>query len=475
MKLNLREYQQNDRDSIREAFRRVQAVLYVLPTGGGKTVVFTDIAEKVSARGKRCWTLVHRKELLNQGSNHLAELGVEHGLISSGRTMTGDQIQVASVQTLVRRLKPPLKPPDLLIIDEAHHAVAGSWEKIIEFCGPKTKILGVTATPERADGKGLGRESGGPFDVLVSGPSIASLIEQGYLSPPIVYAPPIGLDMKGVKTKMGDYDKRETAKRVDQKVITGNVVGHYQKICPGAPAIAFCASIAHAKNVASQFNKAGIAAAYVSGDLDQNLRDFRIQCLGDGRLKVLASCDIVSEGTDIPVVTTAILLRPTKSEGLYLQQVGRCLRTHENKEFAIVLDHVGNCFRHGLPDDLRNWTLNGRRGGKEISTNIRQCKTCYAVYSVLQNICPQCETPWKNGKNGGLPIGLGLPDEEKGELEAVNQAKAQASMDKKKEVAGAQEYKDLVKIAEDRNYKPGWAVHVWNSRCAKRGTPELMV
>lgn len=394
----LRDYQQESVDKIRSAMSMgFRAPLLQLPTGGGKTVIFCHIAEQAAAKGKRVYILVHRQELLRQTSKSLSEMRVEHGLIAAGKSMSLiDPVQIASVQTIVRRID-KIPPPDLIIIDEAHHAVAGTWQKILDAF-PKALHLGVTATPIRMDGRGLGKHCGGYFDALINGPTMRWMIERGYLSQPLVYAPPSGVDFGGVKMVAGDYNKKEINHRMDKPTITGCAIDHYQRLCQGMPAIAFCASVMHAEHVAEQFDSAGIPAASIDGKMQSAQRERRIKDLASGQIKVLTSCDIISEGTDIPIVGAAILLRPTKSLGLNMQQVGRALRPYPGKSNAVILDHVGNVMRHGLPDQDRVWTLDGqRRSGRrknddEADVAMRMCQKCFACFGAHTSVCPQCGT-----------------------------------------------------------------------------------
>ena len=282
--LILRDYQSDSVNNIRGAYlERFKAPLLVLPTGGGKTVVFCDIARRTSEAGKRVWILVHRVELLRQTSASLSKSDVDHGLINSKYTPNPEAlVQVAGVQTLINRLdKQP--PPDLIIIDEAHHATAGSWRKIIEYY-PNAKVLGVTATPCRGDGKGLGEEAGGVFDSLVMGPQIPDLIDRGYLVKPIVYASPNRPDLSSVKIVRGDFDKKQITELIDRPTITGDAVAHYSKICSGVPAVAFCVSISHAEHVAEEFRAAGYKAYSV--DPFDMVRFFPIIC-GMSRTEIL--------------------------------------------------------------------------------------------------------------------------------------------------------------------------------------------
>ena len=241
--LHLRDYQSDSVGKIRQAYlASKRAPLLVLPTGGGKTVVFSHIAAATSSRSKRVLVLVHRVELLRQTSDALHKSDVDHGLINPMFTPDYKKaVQVASVQTIVKRLH-YVKAPDLIVIDEAHHATAGTWRKILDHF-PSALVLGVTATPIRGDGNGLGIESGGIFDELVEGPQVYELIQRRFLVQPAVYAPTERIDMSGVKIVRGDYDNKEVVARVDKPVITGSAVAHYAKLCPGTPAVVFCASV----------------------------------------------------------------------------------------------------------------------------------------------------------------------------------------------------------------------------------------
>lgn len=409
MKVTLRPYQQQGVDELRACFRAgKKAPLFVLPTGGGKTITYAAIAEGAAARGNRILILEHRKELIRQASLAVGGLGVRHQVIAPpgkvadirrthvarlGWPMidTSSHVAVASVQTLARRMDWLQQfDPDVIVIDEAHHAVAGTWKRIIEAL-PRARLLGVTATPCRTDGQGLGDV----FDAMVLGPTMLELIEMGNLVRPRVFAPPLAVDLSNAEHKGGDFDPAAVAVLLDKPSVTGDAVEHYRKLAPGRPAIVFCSSVRHAEHVAADFRGAGFRFEIVTGDMDDDLRDERIMGLADGRLQGICTVDVVSEGTDIPVAEVAILLRPTESESLFLQQVGRVLRPAEGKEYGLVLDHVGNVSRHGLPHSDREWTLDGRKRGKggkrEIEQTIRvlQCPKCYLAHDPAP-CCPSC-------------------------------------------------------------------------------------
>ncbi len=466
MNLRLRPYQETIVADLRRAYREgSRAVLLTSPTGSGKTAVFSFITEGAAKRGNRVTILVHRQELVSQCSSALESLGVPHGVIAPGRTATYDPVQVASVQTLVRRLQ-RTPAPNMIIIDEAHHTTAGSWRKVVEHY-PHSLILGVTATPVRLDGQGLGIATGGYYDRLVLGPSVRELIDQGYLTRPVVYAPPVGADMAGVHRRFGDFVASEVLERMDKPTITGNAVEHYLRICPNAPAIAFCVSVRHAEHMAERFRDAGISSESLDGNMDDRMRRHRIMALADGRIRVLTSCDIVSEGTDIPVVTTAILLRPTQSTGLYLQQCGRVLRPFPGKTHSIILDHVGNVFRHGFPDLDRVWTLDGEDIDKrpklagETNTNV-QCEQCYLVFPAWLSQCPACG--WERDRGREV-------QEVAGELEKIEQIRREEAerFEKKRLISDARTLDELIAVGKRLGYKSGWAQYVWKARLGRRG------
>lgn len=460
MKLTLRPYQMDAVTDLRKQYMRgMRAPMLVAPTGSGKTCIFSYIAEQASLKGNSVFILVHRQELLRQSSRQLSEIGLPHGRVAPGNTMTKDRIQVASVQTLVRRLD-KYKEPDLIIIDECHHTTAGSWRKIITSY-PNAKLLGVTATPCRLDGNGLGIKSGGVFDALVYGPTLRELIDAGYLSQPIVYAPPTSIDITDVKIQGGDFEKGELEKRMDKPVITGSAVEHYRKLCNGVPAIAFCSSVAHAIHVAEQFNVNGYTALSIDGTMKDDERKHAIEMLSNGKINVLTACDIVSEGTDIPVVGAAILLRPTVSMSLFLQQCGRALRSYPGKTHTVILDHVGNCLRHGLPDQDREWSLEGdpkKKKKKEAldDVKVKQCNICYFVHPPAP-ACPAC---------GHVYIVVAKQiEEQEGELKQLTDEKIFL---KKRRIAMARTLEELEEIAKELGYKHGWAWNVWSARKNKQ-------
>ena len=451
----LRPYQEQAIASVRVAVMQTNRALLVMPTGSGKTVVFSEICRLANEKNKKVLILVHRRELVTQASDKLTKAGVEHGIIAAGFDPSDQPVQVASVQTLIRRLKPGSFTPDLIIIDEAHHAVAGSWDKIIGHFSD-AKIIGVTATPSRLDGRGLGSH----FSTLVSGPSVAQLTKLGFLSPHRVFAPPVIADLSNVKTRAGDYAKDDLSNAMDRPTVTGDACAHYRRLADGLPAIAFCCSIAHATSVCASFNAAGYRAKLVTGNMPMEERDEAISGLADGRTQVLCSVDVVSEGTDVPAVSAAILLRPTQSEALYLQQVGRILRPQPGK-IAIVLDHVGSTLKHGFIDDVRTWSLDSkpkRQRKDEPAVQVRQCPKCFAAFKP-QPVCPMC--------GHEFPVKVRELTQREGELKELRRLDALDRIKKKEsrmEIGRARTLPELLALAKKKGYKPGWAYKIFYGR-----------
>ena len=384
--MQLRDYQNLAISNVRKSFQaKYRSVLLTLPTGAGKTVIFSEITRLAGLKGASVLILVHRKELVDQAGDKLTKAGVKYGIIAAGRKESKSNVQVASVQTLINRLNNP-DQFNLIIIDEAHHAVANSWRKIFDFYKSAIK-LGVTATPMRMTGAGLGEI----FDKLIIGSTIPELVEQKYLAEHEVYAPPNKLNLDKIRTIRGDYSKKEVEDELDKVDIVGDAVENYRRLGQNKPAIAFCISVKHGQYVTNKFKQAGYTAELITGSMKSDDRKTLIDNFKDGKVQILVSIDVVSEGFDVEGCYVAILLRPTQSEALYIQQVGRVLRPEPNK-VAIVLDHVGNTKRHGFVDDVREFDLHQKAKTKrkgELAPAVETCEVCFAVYRP-QPICPVC-------------------------------------------------------------------------------------
>ena len=453
--MQLRPYQENAVDDIRQAFRdKYKGVMLVLCTGAGKTVVFSYISKNASEKNKIVWILVHRVELLRQTSAALSNFGVKHGLVNPKFSPNPlERVQVASVQTMIKRMD-KFPKPDMIIIDECHHSISKTYRTIIDNHADAL-ILGVTATPCRSDGTGLNHI----FDKIIVGPQISELIDLGYLVGPKVYAPTQKIDLSKIDIVRGDYDSKQVTELLDKPSITGDAVQHYMKFASGRPAVAFCTSISHAEHVAEAFRNKGYRFYSVDGTMDDETRKNLLDGLGNGSIDGICSCDLISEGTDIPAIGCAILLRPTQSLSLYIQQIGRALRTQDGKTNAIILDHVGNVIVHGFPTIDREWSLEGSKRTKksmsEQTIRVNQCNECFAVHEPAPQ-CPECGFVYPILETGRTP------EQIDGELMEIqeNEIKKQKSL----EVSKARTLDELLVIQKERGYKFGWAQNMIRMR-----------
>lgn len=449
--MQLHDYQQKNTDEIRAHFiAGKRAVMYQLPTGGGKTVVAAFMVREAMKRGKRVFFLAHRDFLLSQTSAALTRIDIHHGIISPNYAQAAQlPVQVASLQTLVKRYG-ALEPPDLIIVDEAHRSPSKSYRTILD-AWPKTRIVGLSASPKRLDGKPLSDI----FQVIVQGPTMRELITRGFLCDYDVYIPPTpGLDLSGLKTKFGDFVMSEAAERVNKPTITGSAIEHYKRLLDGKRAIVFAASIEHSKAVVNDFNFEGIPARHIDGTTPQNERQIALRDFRDGRIKILSNVELMIEGFDCPAAEGVILLRPTQSLVIYLQACGRALRTDPGKKRAIILDHVGATLVHGLPDEEREWSLEGDNRSKKKKDDsavlrTKQCPDCYMVHEVFFEKCPGCGHFYE--------IKSRKVAEADGQLQKVTKEDIERLRKNKRiEVGQANTREELQRIAAERNYKPGW-------------------
>lgn len=454
----LRHYQSDLVANIRAAYTDGhQAVLAVLPTGGGKTICFCWIAESARQRGNRTLILLHRDELIRQTSAALTAQNIPHGVVAAGYAAndgyaTNDElIQIASVFTLASDARlSNLDPPAFIVVDECHHLVSKTWLTVLQRF-PDACILGVTATPQRLDGRGLG----GVFTTLIEGPTVSQLIRAGYLVPPVLYAPPVPLlDLSQIKSRGGDYALDSAALALDKPSITGCVISNYRQYAYPRTAVCFCTTIKHADSVVAEFIAAGIPAATISGKLPHTERRRLLSMFAAGEILVLCSVDLISEGFDLPSIGAAILLRPTQSLSLYLQQVGRALRTCDDKSDAIILDHVENWRRHGIPTEDRTWSLDSPKRTKRQETKIplRMCPRCYAVAPPSSKPCSQCghELTADDRRR---------PELKNGVLIQIDEATAAAARkrDRELKIKSARTLAELIAVGKELNYNAGWA------------------
>lgn len=460
--MTLRYYQQELATGIDAAWGRARNVLAVSATGSGKTVV---VAHQIKREPGASVFIAHRTELVSQASLALAREGVRHRVIGPdalrrncaaihlseiGRSWYDPNAKtaVAGVDTLVRMslTDPWFAQVRLWVCDEAHHLVYSAPGKPNKWAAaalmfPNARGLGVTATPLRADGRGLGRHSDGLMDEMVLGPPMALLIANGWLTKYRILQPPNDLDLSGVGVSAGgDYSPEPLRKAVHKSHIVGDVVKHYDKWAPGKLGMTFCVDVDAAVETAQAYRSGGIAAEVITGQTPDLLRVQVMRRFRAREILQLVSVDIMGEGTDVPAVEVISMARPTQSYGLFVQQFGRGLRPLGGKTHAMIIDHVGNVKRHGLPDTTRTWTLDRRdrraKAGPNDAVPVRTClnETCMSVYERVLSACPYC------GRPAPPPALRGSPEQVEGDLVELDAAALALLRGEVARVAGAAVY-----------------------------------
>lgn len=359
--VKLRSYQEIGIRKIFEAWDpnrlNLMNVLFQMPTGTGKTTVFSEIVRKAHLKKKKVLIVVHRTELVEQIAERLAQFQVDVGIISANiKSAPEHDVQVATVQTLSRRIYPPA---DIVIIDECHHSKANTYKKLWDIY-PTARFLGVTATPVRINGEGFDDL----FDILIPLGKLSDFFRNNYLAPikHLVCSVP---DLSNVRQKMRDYDIQMLRNVMLDNSLMANLVESYKKFTPGKKAIVFAVDIEHSKEIVERYEHAGISAAHLDATTPKQLRKQILKKFKEGECLVLSNVDIVSEGFDVPDCEVVQLARPTKSLVLYLQQVGRCMRPAPGKQHGYVLDNAGLWLEHGLSYIDRDWSLKGKKISKD--------------------------------------------------------------------------------------------------------------
>ena len=381
-----------------------QSVMGQAPTGFGKTVCFSALTERLmNQHHQSSIILTHRQEIFLQTVESVSQMVSRISPICAKNTMAmlwdsngkkcmidmRSPIRIASIQTLDRKMKDGIPPPpaDWVIVDEAHHVAAKSWADLIDYYKAQgSRILGVTATPERQDGQSLSSH----FSDLVMGPSLQSLVEQGYLSIPEVFFPARQIKTDGLEGRLD-----QSARKLEKfgREIYGDAVQEYHNHCSGEPAVVFCVSVKAAEEVAERFLDAGYQAHSVDGQMREDERKRRLEGLANGSVHVITSCDLISEGMDVPAISACFLMRPTESRGLFMQQIGRSLRTMPGKKSSKIFDHAGNCIRHGHPFDVGDWNFHGDEGAEKPEKSIpnpKVCISCMGISPAGSKICRAC-------------------------------------------------------------------------------------
>ncbi|MCQ2463950.1 MAG: DEAD/DEAH box helicase [Oscillospiraceae bacterium] len=436
-KMILREYQQFLVYKIKcEINNGKRSICCVLGCGGGKSVIQGNIAASANAKGNRVLFLVHRKELCEQIRDTFTKCGVDWNLTTVGMVQTISR-HVLSVET-----------PDIIITDECHLSTAKTYTKIYTLF-PNALKLGFTATPCRLNEGGLGNV----YDALVEGVSTRWLIDNGHLADYKHYSLPLA-DTSGLHVRAGEFRQEEIMELMERKDVYGKTVETWKRLAEGKKTIVYCSSVESSKETAQLFNENGVTAAHLDGgtraeDRTEIMKQFRA-----GQITVLCNCELFSVGLDVPDCECVVLLRPTQSLTLYIQQAMRCMRADKNNpdKVGIIIDHVGNIFRHGFVDDNRNWTLDAKKRKEENTVKIKECPSCFAVYSADKARCPNCGfechiVKQTTGKKKTVDIDL----KEVKRIEDIKNADYS-------EYQKCQTFSELVEFQKVRKYKFAWVL-----------------
>jgi superfamily II DNA or RNA helicase len=474
MSLTLRDYQldiiEKARQKMREGCKRF---LITSPTGSGKTVLTAHMLQTAASKGMDSLFLVHRRELIKQSVLTFSSVGVRHGIVAAGFAPDPKpHIQIGSIGTVGNRLH-KIRAPKLIIWDECHHLAANSWAKIFKAF-PNSFHIGLTATPQRLDRKALGEF----FESMIRGPEVEWLISEGYLTKYIIFAPP-GPSMEEVHVRMGDFSKHEVSEIFNKPQILGDSLKIYKKHADGKRAIVFCPGVSHSENLVSTFKVGGVSAKHVDGNSEEVVRDGTIRAFKENDLSVLSNVGLFGEGFDVPAIDAVIDCSPTLSLSAYLQRFGRCLRPNykkgmpldtreerlaaiaaSDKPFATYLDQAGNVMRHGLPDEVREWSLDGEKKRKKEESKVKLCEKCMAANSSFAKVCVFCNEPFQ--------VRARVIEQVPGDLVQIDPNEIRRL--RAKEQGSARTYEQLVELGRKRNYRRAelWAKHMMIARANKK-------
>lgn len=461
----LRDYQQRDVDRIRDAIRRgKRKILYVLPTGGGKTLVMAAIVQSAYEKGNSNVLMAPRRELVYQASARLESIEHDHGIIMA-KEMSSlmPSTQVVCIPTLHARafrsdkIHPP--PAKVVHVDEAHIGIGGRAHEIVDYYADEGAIvIGYTATPVRTDGVGLGEI----YDEMIVGPTVQELVDESHLVPPRYFTGMMP-DLSGVKVQAGDYNQKQLGERVDDDKLIGDVVSNYLRHASDRQGFVFCVNVAHSVHVCEAFTEAGIEAEHIDGTTKLKERKAILRRLEHGATQVVCNCEVMTYGVDYPPVSAISLAKPTKSLGRYIQMVGRGLRTHTGKADCIVLDHGRAIENLGFVEDPQPWSLDGKekiqdRKAKPENKEPKEieCPECMTVFRPSR-YCPGCGQDMHQQYKRAI-------EAHEADLEEIDKKTRQAKKrewtheDKKKFFA------ELKGYCEIHGNKPGRAVHLYEEK-----------
>ncbi|MDW4303888.1 DEAD/DEAH box helicase family protein [Staphylococcus saprophyticus] len=433
----LRDYQEELLNGVYESMSKGNKNIMVQsPAGSGKSVTMSEVARRATEKGNRVLFIVHRRELVSQ---------IKGTFIANDVNM--ELCHVGMVQTVANRIKNGKEPtPAIILVDEAHHSLAKTYTNIFESF-PNAYVYGFTATPWRMSSKGFTEI----FEDLILGKTVDWLIDEHRLAPFKYYS--VNLMDSDILThnSTGDFNNDSITKAM-QKTIYGDAVTNYKKFADGKKTIIYTHNVESSINVAEKFKDNGYDALQVDGKTPKQQRELAMEMFREGKVNILVNAELYGEGVDVPDCECVILLRPTESLTLFIQQTMRAMRYQPNKQ-AIIIDHVGNWYRHGLPDTEHNWKEHFEGGkkkkSKDNSVPIKECPECFGVVESSYTICPYCGCEFPKEMQEDYDLILNA------ELEEVTEDKViQLNLKTAEECETVEE---LYQLAKENGYKPGWA------------------
>jgi DNA repair protein RadD len=447
-------------DQVRDAMRKYKRVIAQAYCGFGKTVIAAEMTLRSYSKGNPVLFAVHRKQIRRQTILTFNREGIPVGQVGRGLKQ---QVMVGTMQAIKRRMT--TLDAKLVFIDEGHIYASGFAAVHEYYASRGAWIIALTATPTRFNNKGMR-----PFyEHIVEGPTARWLIDNGRLSDYKLFAPQL-VETDGLHTSHGEFVTKEVESlMMDKPTITGDAIKHWRDHANGKRTLMFCASINHSRDTADKFRAAGIAAAHMDANTPDNERQRIINDFADGRVHVISNCMLASEGFDLSAqvgrdvpVEAVVMLRPTKSLSLYVQMAGRALRKKDER--AIILDHVGNCHAHGLPDFEHAWSLDGREKKKKAAA-VFTCKVCYGTFANPFKFCPNC-----GEMTLASTAARGAPEQVDGELRELDRDMLRKRPTYDLHRQRARTLEELIAYGRSKGMKnpEGWAKHVNNARQAKR-------
>jgi len=455
----LRKYQTEAVKLVREKLiQKYKRILLVLPTGSGKTHTIGDIASKTIENGHKVLALMHRRQLVEQMVDRFADCNVYAGMIMSGMdSELSKPCQIGTIQTYSRRINlcdiednEFFIDASVIFIDEAHHALSKTYQKVLGLY-PDKIVIGVTATPCLSSGVGMGEY----FDAIVQPIGICELMEDGFLVKGEYYGPSTP-DLSKIKTRMGDYEKKELGKTMNTPKLVGDVVSNWGNIAGGLQTMVFAVDVKHSKALVDEFIRYGVTAEHLDAYSEDDEREATISRFRNGDTQVICNVGLYTEGADIPEIQCIDLARPTKSLGLHLQMIGRGARPYTGKEKFIVIDHGGNVERLGFYEDDIEWGLSGKEQSykqkkpRKKEAHLFTCEYCSTIFSGKR--CPMC---MHEIEDWGRKV-------ETMDAELINLKKP-----KQKKYTTAEKTKwfsMLFQYGMDKGYSAGWAAHKYKER-----------